>query len=86
MHLLQHLVDVDGIAFLPLPLALLVAGANSLCLAGLLGALGADFGRHDDGVDACLETEQLKIRRKVDPLLCSPAVLAATRVLRPLIG
>ena len=47
VHLLQHLVDVDGIAFLPLALALLVAGANSLCLAGLLGALGANFGRHD---------------------------------------
>ena len=47
VHLLEHLVDVDGIAFLPLALALLVAGANSLCLAGLLGALGANFGRHD---------------------------------------
>ena len=46
VHLLQHLVDVDGIAFLPFPLALLVAGANGLGLAGLLGALGADFGRH----------------------------------------
>ena len=40
MHLLQHLVDVDGVAFLPLALALLVAGANGLSLAGLLGALG----------------------------------------------
>ena len=47
VHLLQHLVDVDGVAFLSLPLALLVAGANSLGLAGLLGAFGADFGRHD---------------------------------------
>ena len=46
VHLLQHLVDVDGVAFLPLALALLVAGTNGLSLAGLLGALGADFGRH----------------------------------------
>ena len=46
VHLLQHLVDVDGVAFLPLPLALLVAGADSLSLAGLLGTLGADFRRH----------------------------------------
>ena len=40
VHLLEHLVDVDGVAFLPLALALLVAGANGLSLAGLLGALG----------------------------------------------
>ena len=40
VHLLQHLVDVDSVAFLPLPLALLVAGANSLGLAGLLGTFG----------------------------------------------
>lgn len=46
VHLLEHLVDVDGVAFLPLPLALLVAGANSLGLAGLLGAFGANFGWH----------------------------------------
>ena len=46
VHLLQHLVDVDGVAFLPFPLALLVAGANSLGLAGLLGAFGAHFGWH----------------------------------------
>ena len=53
VHLLQHLVDVDGIAFLPLPLALLVAGANSLGLAGLLGALGANFGWHGCYVCGC---------------------------------
>ena len=39
VHLLEHLVDVDGIAFLSLPLALLVAGADSLGLAGLLRTL-----------------------------------------------
>lgn len=39
VHLLEHLVDVDGIAFLSLPLTLLVAGADSLGLAGLLRTL-----------------------------------------------
>ena len=57
VHLLQHLVDVDGVAFLPLALALLVAGANSLSLAGLLGALGGNFGRHDVDVFVCADTE-----------------------------
>ena len=52
VHLLQHLVDVDGVAFLPLALALLVAGANGLSLAGLLGTLGGNFGRHDVFVSA----------------------------------
>ena len=40
VHLLQHLVDVDAVAFLPLALSLLVAGANGLGLAGLLGTFG----------------------------------------------
>ena len=53
VHLLQHLVDVDGVAFLPLPLALLVPGADGLGLAGLLGSLGTDFGRHDDQQRRC---------------------------------
>ncbi len=48
VHLLQHLVDVDSVAFLPLALTLLVAGTNGLSLAGLLGAFGADFGWHID--------------------------------------
>ena len=40
VHLLQHLVDVDAVAFLsPAPL-LLVAGANGFGLAGLLGSFG----------------------------------------------
>ena len=48
VHLLQHLVDVDGIAFLSPPLALLVTSADGLSLTRLLGAFGTDFGWHDD--------------------------------------
>ena len=40
VHLLQHLVDVDGVRFLPPPLLLLVAGTHGFRLAGLLGAFG----------------------------------------------
>ncbi len=38
VHLLQDLVDVDGVGFPPPPLALLVPGTGGLCLAG--GLLG----------------------------------------------
>ena len=39
VDLLQHLVDVDGIAFLPLPLLLLIPGrAGGLGFASLLGS------------------------------------------------
>ena len=38
VDLLQHLVDVDGVRFLPPPLLLLVPCADSLGLAGFLGA------------------------------------------------
>ena len=48
VHLLQHLVDVDAVAFLPLALLLLVAlGDGLLGLAGLLGGLSGGFGWHD---------------------------------------
>ena len=47
VHLLEHLVDVDGVALLPFALALLVPGPHRLGLAGLLGAFGADLGWHD---------------------------------------
>ena len=57
VHLLQHLVDVDGIAFLPLPLALLVPCADGLGLAGLLGSLGTDFGWHGYQSVACESNE-----------------------------
>ena len=43
--LLQDIVDVDGIALLPPPLALLVASAHGFRLAGgLLGFLGCGVG------------------------------------------
>ena len=57
VHLLEHLVDVDGIAFLSLPLTLLVAGADSLGLAGLLRTLRTDFRRHVSIADADRVTE-----------------------------
>ena len=48
VHLLQDLVDVDGIGFLPLlVLLLLIAlGDGFLGLARLLGGLSGGFGRH----------------------------------------
>ena len=53
VDLLQHLVDVDGIALLPPPLALLVASAHGFRLAGcLLGSLGCGLGWHVDYVVA----------------------------------
>ena len=52
VHLLEDLVDVDGVGFLPLvPLLLLVALGDGLGgLAGLLGSFSRDLGRHDDGL------------------------------------
>ena len=47
VNLLQDLVHVDGIAFLPPPLALLVPRTGCFSLGGcLLGSLCAWFGRH----------------------------------------
>ena len=47
VHLLQHLVDVDGVGFPPPPLPLLVPGTGGLCLGGgLLGSFARNFGRH----------------------------------------
>ena len=49
VHLLQHLVDVDGVAFTSSPLLLLVAGARSFRLArGLLRSLACWFRWHDE--------------------------------------
>ena len=39
VHLFQHLVDVDGVAFLSPALPLLVAGADGFSLSGLLCSL-----------------------------------------------
>ena len=47
VDLLQHLVDVDRVRFLPPPLLLLVAlGDRFLGLACLLGGLSGGLGRH----------------------------------------
>ena len=46
VDLLQNLVDVDSVAFLPLPPAFLVSGAGGLGLACLLCAFAANFGCH----------------------------------------
>lgn len=53
MDLLQHLVDVDSVAFLParLPLLLVSLYDGLLSLAGLLGGLSAGFRCHC--VDSC---------------------------------
>lgn len=50
VHLLQHLVDVNGIALLSLSLPFLVAGTNGFGLAGLLGAFRAHFWWHGDEI------------------------------------
>ena len=85
VHLLQHLVDVDSIAFLPLPLALLVAGANSLGLAGLLGALGRNFRRHDESFALCV-SQMIPDREKTDPLYMTVRVASRRWVSCVLIG
>lgn len=47
VDLLQHFVDVDGIALLPLALLLLVSFGDVLrSLSGFLGCFAANFGRH----------------------------------------
>ena len=49
VHLLQHLVDVDGIRFLTLVLAFLSVLSNGLSgLAGFLGSLSRGLGGHVD--------------------------------------
>ncbi len=54
VHLLQNLVDVDGIGLLPPLLALLLVtfGDGFLGLARLLSGLSEDFGRHVDALGA----------------------------------
>ena len=46
VHLLQHLVDVDGVAFLSPPLLLLVSGTDGFRLAGFLSSFGRCFWCH----------------------------------------
>jgi hypothetical protein len=54
VHLLQDLVDVDGVGLLPplLALLLITLGDGFLGLARLLGGLSGGFGRHVDAVRA----------------------------------
>ena len=54
VHLLQDLVDVDGVGLLPPLLALLLVtlGDGFLGLARLLGGLSGGLGRHVDAVGA----------------------------------
>ena len=55
VDLLEHLVDVDAVGFLPPALLLLVAlGDRFLGLTGLLGGLSGSLGRHD----ACVAPTQ----------------------------
>ena len=59
MDLLQHLVDVDGIRFLTLGLALLSVLSNGLGgLAGFLGSFSRGLGRH---VDSWVGTVKLNV-------------------------
>jgi hypothetical protein len=53
VHLLQDLVDVDGIRLLPLLFALLLVslGNGLLGFAALLGCLSGSLGWHDECVD-----------------------------------
>lgn len=47
VNLLEHFVDVDGIALPPPPPLLLIPSALGLCLrGGLLGSFACCFGRH----------------------------------------
>ena len=48
VDLLQHLVDVDAVAFLPPLSLLLVSDTCGLCLTGLLGAFRTYFRWHVD--------------------------------------
>ncbi len=57
VHLLQHLVDVDGIGLLPLalPLLLIALGDGLGGLAFLGHSLSGGLGRHGDGLDGSRE-------------------------------
>ena len=58
VDLLQHLVDVDAVAFLPPALLLLVTLGNGLLgLSSLLGSLSGSFGRHGGTVTRGAERE-----------------------------
>ena len=53
VHLLEHLVDVDGVGLLPLSLLLLLVSlGDGFCLARLGSGLSGGLGWHDDGCGA----------------------------------
>jgi len=69
VDLLEDLVDVDGVGFLPLPLGLLVSlGDVLLGLAGLLGSLSGNFGGHG-GVVGCSRVEKQMMKCRQFPFL-----------------
>ena len=64
VHLLEHLVDVDGVRLLPpsVPL-LLVARRTARLRRSLLGSLGRDFGRHTFAFRAVCACVQIPAER-----------------------
>ena len=64
VHLLQHLVDVNSVAFLPLPLLLLIGLVDVfLSLTGFLHGFTTDFRRHDENSVIFSELENSKLNR-----------------------
>ena len=57
VHLLQHLIDVDGIGLLPLPFPLLLVSLSNRLggLARLGSSLTGGLGRHDDSLSCSVE-------------------------------
>jgi len=75
VDLLQHFVNVDGIALLPLPLLLLVALGDVLgSLTGLLGCFTTNFRRHFDDSESNVRMNSTKLE---DPFIygISPSVV-----------
>ena len=73
MHLLQHLVDVDGVRLLSALSAFLVASADGFRLSGFLGSLGRYFGWHDDSMNISV------IQRAVERLYIACLACAESR-------
>ena len=73
MDLFQHLVDVDGVGFLPFAVLFLISlGDVLLGLSGLLGGFSRNFGRH---VESWLNTVELIVRQSFGPLYISNRAL-----------
>ena len=64
VHLLQHLIDVNSVALLPLPLFLLIGLVDVLLsLTGFLHGFTTDFWRHDETSVIFSELENSKLNR-----------------------